>query len=261
MSDDEVLYFLTIPKTASTTLYHILARYFPPDRVAPVQPLRGLIATPIGDIWRYQLVGGHYFYNVLPVLGRTPIIITMLRDPLERALSYYAHIQRNPNHYAYHRVGSQSIETFVDDERNLPLFSNVQVRYLGQTSDIPNTYLSFSRSETAQGKFMEALEAYAPNGFDDPAMYTLAQARIDEHQIAFVGIKERFDESVRRLCSLFDWEVPQQYERMMVAPNPVRITDIPPSVELKIRNANVLDYRLYNEALRHFDAVSEQYAR
>lgn len=257
MNDDEVLYFLTIPKTASTTLYHILARYFPPDRVAPVQPLRGLIATPIGDIWRYQLIGGHYFYNVLPVLGRTPIVITILRDPLERALSYYAHIQRNPNHYAYYRVVEQSIEAFVDDERNLPLYSNVQVRYLGQSRDIPNTYLSFSRSEVAQGKFMEALESYAPNGFNDPQMLTTTQQRIDEHQIEFVGIKERFDESARRLCSLFGWEPPQQYARMMVAPNPVRITDISPSTELKIRNANVLDYRLYNEMLQRFDAMSE----
>lgn len=257
MPDWDVLYFLTIPKTASTTLYHILANYFPPAEVAPVQPLRGLIGTPVGEIWRYRLVGGHYFYNISPVLGCKPIYITMLRDPVERALSHYAHIRRAEKHYAHNRLITQTLPEFVADERNLALYSNLQVRYLGQQRDIRRIYQRFSRAELECGKFMEALEGYAPDGFDDETMLTTARERLED--FAFVGIRERFDESVMLLCSHFGWTPPARYDRLMVNPNPLKIIDIDPSVELKIRNANILDYRLYQYVSQQFSQRLDEY--
>jgi hypothetical protein len=80
-----------------------------------------------------------------------------------------------------------------------------------------------------------------------PTRDDLATARRRLEDMEFVGIAERFDESVRLLCGTFGWAVPE-YESMNVAPARTRRDQIPPDVLDALMRAHELDYELYEFA-------------
>lgn len=252
LSSGKPLYFLSIPKTAGTTLYHILATYFPMDQVAPIQSLRKLIETPIRQIQRYRLIGGHYYYRVEPILGVKPVYITMFRNPVDRVISYYAHILRNPNHYAHHRVHNQTLLEFTEDQENLPLYANAQVRYLGLNRDILGVYKQLDRNSLSQNYFEQLfeqlMEGFAPNGFYDESYLECAKQRLKH--FPFFGFKTWFDQSLQLLCRTFGWEIPKHYQKMMVNPNPFKSID--DKAVSNIRKHTQLDHALFEHALVEF---------
>lgn len=241
--NNALLYFLAIPKTASTTFFHILCLYFNQSRIVPAQSLSQFLATPQSILDGYQLIAGHFFYQIERVLGRAPVYLTLLRDPVQRALSHYYHIRRLPEHYAHERVVRQSLSEYVRDERNRPLFSNLQTRYLGLNRDLLGMYASLDAAALARGELVRQAEAYIIGTYDDKSMLETARARLKN--FAFVGITEHFDESVCLLCRTFGWQKPETYTHYLVNPNTE--AEVDPEVLEILEQANTLDQALYNE--------------
>src|SRR5690242_17471305 len=102
LTDQDLLYYLHIPKTAGTSFTDVLQANFKPDESS--------FSAFIGDYLNYspekmgnlRAVSGHYFYNIdsFTHTHRKLVYITTLRDPIERTISNYAHIRRVPVHYA-----------------------------------------------------------------------------------------------------------------------------------------------------------------
>lgn len=202
--DDAVLYFQSIPKTASTTLYHILASFFLPEQVAPIQPISHLMTVSREQVYDWQLVGGHFYWNIAPILGCEPIRITMLRNPIDRAISYYHHIRRAPRHYAHERVVDQTLDAYLSDLRNHAHFRNLMVRSLGQFHDLSAQHrIAVKRNESFECR----LEAYG--GCGDRTMLETAWERVSS--FLWVGLQERFDETLALLCRQMGWQMPDDY--------------------------------------------------
>jgi hypothetical protein len=122
------LYFLHIPKTAGSSLTRLLEDSWPAGALAPQRFVNELSAVPSEELGRYELVAGHH--GVLP-MGQRTRVITILREPAERAWSHYRAHQRLGVGWGRGDVPSfESFAAFIDD----PLFQwmarDYQARWL-----------------------------------------------------------------------------------------------------------------------------------
>src|SRR5919106_4488854 len=92
------LYFLHIPKTAGSTISHYLESHFRPDEVCPAGTWAAFLALPPEHLGRYRFFRGHFDASLLDLLPRRPAVVTMLRDPVERAVSEWMFMRRDQSH-------------------------------------------------------------------------------------------------------------------------------------------------------------------
>ena len=86
--------FLHVPKTAGQTIRISLKNAFPRRRVFPGQVDAHLSTYSREDLTRFDIFSGHFSWSLLDCLGPDVDYITILRDPVERVLSYYRHLRR-----------------------------------------------------------------------------------------------------------------------------------------------------------------------
>lgn len=200
------LYFLHIPKTAGTTFSKFLAAHFKDDEVCSAHLWRQLIALPPADMSAARLIWGH-FYSFLFMRLPTPTrYLVFLRDPIERAISHYAHILSHEEHYFHRRaLALGSFRAFLRDSETGTTVNNFQVRSLALDLDPQAIAETLTLEERSQGELERRL---LTSPFDRPLTQMLETAKIRLKQMCFVGITERYDESINLFCNRFHWPSP-----------------------------------------------------
>ena len=172
----DTIFFLHIPKSAGTTFYSILAKHFPPDKIWPIDD-EGLISHIIEkgpeSVRPYRLLRAHYDYSIYEYLSRKPVYVTMLRDPVERVISYYYHVKRVPTHKLHKKIVENhvSLREFLDPPMAPSETKNYQVRAL---------------AGVVRG---------SARSLSDRGLLEIARVRLNE--FAYFGLVEFFDESKR----------------------------------------------------------------
>jgi hypothetical protein len=128
LTEDEQLYFLHIQKTAGTTFTAALDDRFPTQEICPAIIGPELFQLPIESLKNYTLFRGHFGYNLVSILPRKSVVITILRDPVERVLSNIDHIRRYPDHKNHDLLQSGDLITFLKDESSWAEMRNLQTR-------------------------------------------------------------------------------------------------------------------------------------
>lgn len=237
MNSPTILY-LHIPKAAGSTLGRILDQRCQKGRVLIIQNTKRateeLMAVPEAERAQLQLVRGHYPYGIHECLRQPFEYITILRNPVERIISQYYYLLRNPQHYLYPLVTSKKMGL---------------KEYLtaGLTKELDN----------GQVRFISGHYQRDPYGKCSRDLLETAKENLERH-FAVVGLAERFDETVLLLTQQFGW-ADMFYVRENVTPDRPQQKDLPADTMEAINAVNSLDMELYAFVAQLFErAVAQQ---
>ncbi len=85
--------FLHIPKTAGQSVHEFITGLHQPEEICPARLNPQLFAMTIQELRRYRLFSGHLDWNALDCLEGPRFVFTVLREPVERILSFYFYLR------------------------------------------------------------------------------------------------------------------------------------------------------------------------
>jgi hypothetical protein len=242
LQQEDQLCFIRIPKTGSTTLSYLLASKFDAHEICPFLPGDISHISP-DELAKYRLFRDHFDYDICNFLPKPPVYITMLRHPLARAVSFYEFCKGGQNHTSfdiYLQTAAQSdIKTFICS-------SDPTVRI--RTSNLQTRQLALGLGSRHRNPFEPSeLESQ----FSEMELLALAKEHLDHFK--FVGLTERFQDSVLLLCYIFGWYPIVEYQNLRVSPHKRQRNPLDQATIEAILEANQLDLELYEYAQRIFE--------
>jgi hypothetical protein len=189
------LYFLHIPKTGGTSVAHFFKSLFPHHEICPAWLWDHLDGWPMERLQNYRLFVGHFGDALENYLGVKMRTVTVLREPVERSISQYAHVRRDELH-PYHKLAEQlSLREFCVHPETRHMIENYQAKYLA--SRIPDVIRTANRTQAARVRdfgITDAFEHIMDCSLSPKDLQRRARARLDD--CAAVGVTERLDETL-----------------------------------------------------------------
>ena len=248
---DGLIAFVHIPKTAGTTLNSMLALVYAPDEMCEIMmrgmslrvPKPTIIPRPLISFSRVRrlksalkhqhslrLIRGHFDLSLSKVLPRSTRYFTLLRDPVERAISHYYHYRRQAND-AIHPLAIKSTLAEWVSACGLVEMDNGQTRRLAGQMNLPCGRVSSRMLDRAKS--------------------TLAES------FSVVGLSERLDESLILLQRAFDWPLYRVSVENVGEHRPQRAT-VAEEVVKVIEDCNRFDLDLYRFACGLFQQAADR---
>jgi hypothetical protein len=225
-------FFVHMQKTGGVSLYMRLRRQFGTEAVYPALSdgdpeavMPQLFPNILLDRWRarrdeIRVVTGHFPLCTVNLLNTEFIIFTVLRDPVERTLSYLRHHRdRSPGE------GDRPLEEIYEDaERFRPFVENHMVKMLSL------------RAEEMTNGMMTVI---------DLDRRRLRRAKRALRELDEFGLQDDLESFAKRLAGRFGWQLgPTVHE------NVTRPADVPGSFRRRIADDNALDMDLYEYATK-----------
>lgn len=235
----KTLFFLHIPKCAGTTFREeVIKKKIKPEEMlinsgrSTKALIEDLKKMPVHEQEKIKCITGHYAFGVHEYYTARPAVhVTILRDPVERVISYYFFVLRNENHYLHKTVkeNNYSLRDCIENKLT-PELNNGQARIL---------------AGVGRG-----------TKFGNCGRDMLEQAKENlENHFSVVGIAERFDEFLRVLGHELGWDV-TVYKNLNVTGNRMKKEDLDGESLAVITEYNRLDIELYRYAGRLFERQS-----
>lgn len=229
---EQTAIFLHIPKTAGITLYTVIERQYPRSQIySTAQPIPLDYSANIAILKkakREQLTGirmlmGHMAYGLHVYLPNPASYFTLLRDPVERVISFYRYVQHTPTHFLHHYAlePHMTLQKFVNSKLSLDV-DNLQTRLLAGVWYDDAPYGAYG------GELLEV-------------------AKRNLRQCAVVGLMERFDETLLLLKHTYQWRN-IFYIKHNIGQRFSDLTDLTEETLEAIRDHNRLDLHLYQYA-------------
>jgi hypothetical protein len=231
MAGDRRYFFIHVMKTAGGTLRRQILANFDRSEVYPLRRLDPdmrsanfrldyLTALPAERRERIRVFTGHFPFVAVELLGMDLTTITILRDPVERTLSYLRHCRLY--HEQHRRL---SLEQIYEDPFFYPSFvHNHQAKLFAFTID------------DDPGSYMDALEVDADR---------LAVAKANLERVDVVGTQDRFDALLAELERRFGWRLAPVADKHVN-----RGDDVPASFRRRIAEDNQADIEFFEHARR-----------
>jgi len=256
LSYDDILYFLHIPKNSGTSFIDVIDNYFPNESICKGHDWEQLLPNLSQDISKFKLIRGHFGYGIYHSLPKKPIYITMLRDPIDRTISDYQQSILTPDMGAETSYFKESVLLdLVTSKDKKWRFTNNQTKHI--VIDLDPSHLKNSTDKNEIDKFSRFLvpEFISPT-IPDNKLLELAKKRLSK--FAFVGITERFEESLFLLCYTFGWKPVRYIPKLNVSLNKKTKDNISLTTLEAIKDCTKLDSQLYQFALELFESRFSQ---
>jgi hypothetical protein len=246
-TNDRLLLFLHLAKTGGMTLADILARNLATEEFLHIDLAetdasamgiwsaagieRALARLPTSDVARLRAVWGHYRHGIQNCLPKPCVVMTLLREPVDRVISTY---------FYANLFGEKSLEALED--------------YLGR----PHHHVGLDNGMTRVLSGRPALDPVAPEPDATTehfprvteADFEAAAASLDGYLL--VGTAEQFDATLLVLASDLRWSLSDLvYERINVTPGRPSVDDISDGLREKILSCHRYDAALFERARAH----------
>ncbi|MEL6495364.1 MAG: sulfotransferase family 2 domain-containing protein [Cyanobacteria bacterium J06623_7] len=223
--------FLHLPKAAGTTLKDILHRQYRQNEIYELNHTQFIQAqaefAQLSHIEKakIKLLMGHMYFGLHEFTTAPVTYITMLRNPIDRAISYYHFVKNLTGHQDSELIRSKNISLKEYCQMQRENMCNGQTRFLSGTREFESC--SFHQLELAK----QNLQKY----------------------FALVGIQERFDESLLLLRAKLNWKKsPFYYRRNTNRTKSYAQLGISTDTLATIEKYNALDLELYEYAYKMF---------
>ena len=255
---DRALLFIHIHKTAGTTLHRIIEQEYNPFLVYTIEG--GIIEWSIDHFKRLserrrgalRVVKGHMSFGLHEFLPQPSTYVTFLRDPIERCISSYSYSKGNRINPFYQRINQEKLD-LAQFVTIAPWNNNLQCKAIAGVDRRDYRPLALFREMTQSG-------AKPP----DPGLdrwsneETLRRAQDNLRQyFGFVGLTERFPESLAVLKHLFGWKL-SSYSSYRKSRNRPKRETFDPALLAVVEERNRFDRALYEFGKKMFDDLVAQ---
>ena len=245
-------YFLHIPKTAGTTFRIALENHFHIERICPAYELHDVSRYSDEELRQFDLFRGHLGFNLVNYLPFEVNVLTLLRNPLERAVSHFEYICRDPGHHRHKEIRERGLDLlgYLRDPSLSVEIRNTQTRQLSHIAD-RNLLIELLEGAKSQRSFAMAWRKSTSTLPPEDEMLDLALERLES--FVLVGLSERLEEALQLLAWLFHDRPPVQLQSLNVNAERTPLDDLAPAVIDALHEATALDQMLYARAEQIFD--------
>ncbi len=258
LQNDDVLYFIHIPKCAGTSFISLLDEHYVFDEIFPIHHDLHRLVSQISDqkLRQYVFIRGHFPYDlIVPRLLSKPRIITFLREPATRFLSHFLMRQR---HGFIESISQAERVTDLDKVWIFEWLENLHERLarlsLEEFLEHPNLIERFANQATW-------LIGGVTKGKDGRPVPNLELAKERLAEMDFVGIVERYEESLELFCYIFDFPRIEVERRLNVSPDREKRKEIRAETLERIAEIEWADRELYRFGYELFEQRYRQMKR
>jgi len=233
--------YIHIPKCAGSTALGILHPLFKDEEIfrqrgSVIQEYGWLRDKSDEEKMRLRLVCGHMCYGWHEALaeGQPYTYITLLRDPVNRVLSFCRYVER----FSWHTMN----EVMLDFDSDWAKFVSS-----GRCRAVDNGMVRILCGADQMWQADKRGDMKLPYGSITEEHLEMAKENLK--RFAVIGITEQFDLFMHQLRAQFGWEVPLAYKSVN-SQGRLRKEDYPWHVYEAIREATRLDQKLYSWAIQ-----------
>ena len=228
MSSRERFFFVHVQKAAGTSLVFRLRRHFGRAAIYPPESDKGNVAAVISvdhllERWQTnhdetRVVTGHFPLCTAELLGGNFTTLTVLREPVERTLSYLRH----------HRQLTPD-----DSERSLEAVYADPFRFHGLIHNHMVKMFSLTPAEMTDGVLTRV--KFTPD--------RLERAKENLAAVDVMGLQARFDDFCNELTRRFGWHLGDRTHVNRTGP-----AEVTEALRARIAEDNAMDVELYEFA-------------
>ena len=229
----------------------ILAQHYKPVDIAAAFTWTTLLGIDREMLSRTRLFQGHFYGPLEQVTGTHCNVFTILRDPIERALSHYGHVFRDEKHYLHQRAHELgTLDAYLEDRTTQMTISNFQSRMLAMDFDVQTFYSNMTPEERRRWRLEQHMET-TDFGLTGDQIFSAAQAKLDSFFL--VGITEKFPATLALLCHKLGWKYPMDSSAQNINVERPRQTELAEHTLRRLRELNSVDIALYTSACNAFE--------
>lgn len=244
-----MLYFLHIPKAAGTSIRHLFSRIYGSDLIEIYRGIDPEYVNQLKKICRpTSVLFGHYQFSLHVLFGdQNARYMAILREPVERVISWYNHEKHDPNGRFHERIRRDGLTLGEMIEQGLASqTNNHMVRIL--SGDYLNSKLKYKLLDVTSSRFM-GKQIYQFNG---KRYLDAAVANLNNYFVFLTTVP--YLDQLRNFMGVENNINPDAIEipRVNVSPEAEVINDS--QTIAAIRKANELDIVLYSKVAEKLEA-------